>query len=55
MAVNRLEGVAQGQGLFTAAINPWPPDWSFVVIIVNTLVHVQVLTVTSILFTVTVK
>ena len=30
-------------------------DWSFVVITVNTSVHVQVFTVTSILFTVTVK
>ena len=28
-----------------------PPDWSFVVITVNTSVHVQVFTVTSILFT----
>ena len=46
------------------AINPWPsvlyslyipPDWSFVVIIVNKSLHVQVFTVTSILFTVTAK
>ena len=56
------EGIARGQGLFTTAINPRPPvlklyitpDWFFVVIIINTSVHVQVFTVTAILFTVTV-
>ena len=32
-----------------------PPDWSFVVIIVNTSLHVQVFIVTLILFTVTEK
>ena len=48
------EGLARGQGSFTTAINPWPPvlellyippDWSFVVITINTSVHVQVFTV----------
>ena len=40
--------------LLAIAINPWPPmlyippDWSFVVITVNTTVPVQVFTVTSI-------
>ena len=60
----QLPTMSQGRGLFTTAINPWPPvlqllyippDLSFVVIIVNISVHVQVFTVTSILFTVTVK
>ena len=53
------EGVARGRGLFTIAIVKSlatapvlqllyiPPDWSFVVITVNTSVHVQVFTVTS--------
>ena len=47
MAVNSL----------LTAINPWPPvlyillDWSLGVITVNTSVHVQVFTVTSIVFT----
>ena len=51
------KGVAQGQCLFTTALNPWPPvlyippDWLFVVT-VNTSVHVQVFTVTNIIYTI---
>ena len=50
------KGVAGGQGLFinsheflapcTITITYIPPDWSFVVITVNTSVHVRVFTVT---------
>ena len=39
------------KSLATCAITVIIPDWFFVVITVNTSVHVQVFTVTSILFT----
>ena len=49
------EGVAEGRGLFTNSHKSLatciPPNWSFVVITVNTSVHVRVFTVTSTLFT----
>ena len=46
-----LHALAQVACAYALLLLYIPPDWSFVVITVNTSVHVQVFTVTSILFT----